>query len=377
MKRNALTEYTEPLRLEQDLGKNTVLTPKNLNRKMLVIGYVFTVFWLAMYSSPFAGVAALLCFLNDFTANASEDDEEEEEQPTRYIEYDDEADYYPEEDVAPSRPASISRVQSRTQQLPPRQERQQQTFLSLVLDAPFSSRAIYGAERSGKTYFASGITQQLALKGIEIYHINFFSPVLADLDEDGEYWAHAESVRCDLQDQPSMNELVENVQRGVEVVEAFVKAPSNPGAILVVDEWQAFTTKNKNYDEVLQPLRAILYDQIAGLRSSGTKRGKAMWTISPGLVAGALTDEGKGVKQLPPAVVSVAPGKRVTWRGSVVASCNTLLAELKNNGVRVPPPQGSWDCDRIAYANNGWIPLGDVKVLSPEELKKKIEVATY
>ncbi len=230
-----------------------------------------------------------------------------------------------------------------------------QTCYQTILNSPYASRAIFGYQRTGKTYLAALASRAI---GCPVFHIN----LLSYGPEDGQYWQHAkESVCIDLS-VCSVEEGHAAIKRAIAVVEAFIKHQGN--ALLIVDEVTYIGCKTNSYGEQLTPLLNRLADQIATFSSAGIKREKALWTIAPEFVASTLTDTVKAIKKLPLVYVSITPGKTIGWKKNAIGFSAETFAQVKAN-YSIEMPTIPFSCDRIAFINGCWMPLGDLPALPP------------
>jgi hypothetical protein len=236
------------------------------------------------------------------------------------------------------------------------ESKQSKTAFNVLIESPYSSRAFFGAQRTGKTYLAALATQELARKSNQIFHINLASFG----NEDSEYWSHAQSVRCDLATCDEAD-AVDAIQKAIALVEKWF---ASTNAILVVDEFAYIGSTGNSYAGQLAPLMQVLSDKISALASTGIKRAKSIWTIAPEFVAGGLTQEAKAVKKLQLVYVSIAPGKFVDWQGSKISFDGSLFDQIGKNFPIAAPAITSAIAgqDRIVYANNVWMPVGVDKV---------------
>ena len=230
------------------------------------------------------------------------------------------------------------------------------TGLSMILKNPFESRAIFGRQRSGKSHLAAVATQRLAEQGVKIFHLNLASVG----NEDDRYWRHAtRSIRADLSFmEPS--DAMSVIADSISVVQEFVHYPE--AAILIVDEITILGRETHGFSSELDPLIALLSSVIGVLVSNGIKRKKAIWTISPDLVAGGLSKSARlAVKDLALVIVSVSPWHTIEWQGSQISFDQSLLGQLQKNyaGVTMPPNSSYLSSsERIAMVQGKWYPLG-------------------
>lgn len=224
------------------------------------------------------------------------------------------------------------------------------TALSRLLDNPFESRAIFGAQRTGKSFLAAIAAQR---SGANIYHINLASFG----DEDSVYYRDAKlSITGDVE-MLDHDEASQLIAEAMGAVEAFFcdKDPS----ILVVDEWAIVGSTMNRHSSILTNLMAVLASRSSALSSAGKKRRKAIWAISPKLVAGELTQAGKAIKGLKLCYVSIAPNRSVLWEDQKIQFSSELYEQLQRN-YSFPHPGAFWQEDRICYVDNGWVPVGDL-----------------
>jgi hypothetical protein len=230
-----------------------------------------------------------------------------------------------------------------------------QNCFETILKTPYVSRAFFGFQRTGKTYLAAMASRAI---GCEVFHINLMSVG----PEDGQYWGHAhQSICCDLLT-CSEDEAHQSIKTAIAVVEEFVRYPGN--ALLIVDEITFIGFKSNRYSEQLAPLLNRIADQIAAFSSAGIKRGKALWTIAPEFVAATLTDQVKAVKKLPLCYVTIEKGRTIGWNGHEIGFSDECFKQIANNFTIVEPTV-SFSCDRVAFINGCWMPLGELPALPP------------
>jgi hypothetical protein len=245
------------------------------------------------------------------------------------------------------------------------------TAWDVVLGNPMESRAFFGGQRTGKSYFCAALTNEIKKRhNTRIFHLNLHSFG----DEDGYYWKHCEqSIAVDLSMMDGHQAKVV-IQSATRIVEEFYRTPN---AILVVDEWTIIGAVNSRYRQMLEPLIGFVADKIAVLTSSGKKRGQAIWTISPNFVAANLTQNAKAIKGLNLCYLSVTPGKKIDWNGQAIGASLELWNQLNVNYTIAPLPfVGEFEGDRIACIDAEWIPLGTFPKLEPDstKLERLIEV---
>ncbi|MEO0373240.1 MAG: hypothetical protein AAF329_01175 [Cyanobacteria bacterium P01_A01_bin.17] len=228
------------------------------------------------------------------------------------------------------------------------------TALDVLCASPFVSRAIYGAQRSGKSNFVASAAKALkTARGVEFFVINLSSYG----SEDTAYWSEATAVLGDLVAISEPEEATALINRAVALVDDFMNHPTP--AILVCDEWTFMGAKHGTHGELLAPLLKDLANKIAGFASSGMKRRKGLWAISPTIVAGELEDFAKSVKKLSPCLVAIAPGHAEQWDGDELAFSRELYNQVATNypGALAEPPDTSAS-SRIACINGEWLALG-------------------
>ena len=231
------------------------------------------------------------------------------------------------------------------------------TALEVLCASPFVSRAFYGFQRSGKTSLVVNAANELkATRGITTFVLNLSSFGA----EDAAYWKAYRGVFGDLlAASPEAAEAL--IEQAISLVDEFMAHPTP--AILVCDEWTFMGAKHGEHSDVLAPLVKGLASKITGFASSGMKRRKALWAISPTIVAGELEDFAKSIKKLSPCVVAIAPGHSEYWEGDELTFSRELFNQVTTNypGALAEPPENS-EASRIACVNGEWLALG-TKVL--------------
>lgn len=239
----------------------------------------------------------------------------------------------------------------------PSPQRQRETALDALLASPYISRALFGAQRTGKSYLAAVASRKLSEQGTKTYHLNLASFGT----EDDEYWSHAtKSVRGDLPSVSDPDEAVGLIEDAIAAVEEWF---TQPDSILIVDELAYLGSSSNAYSELLKPLLKIIADKIACLSSTGIKRQQAIWTIAPEFVAGGLTQDARAVKKLQLCYVSIAPNRSVDWNGSRIGFNGELFEQIKNNFPIEYPPAMGLSSDRICFVNNKWLSVGELPKL--------------
>ena len=228
------------------------------------------------------------------------------------------------------------------------------TALEVLCASPFVSRAFYGFQRSGKTNLVANAAKALKnSRGIDTFVINLSSFG----DEDAAYWQDMRGVFGDLVSINDEAEAIALVEKAAALVDEFMNHPTP--AILVCDEWTFIGAKHGSHAKTLAPLVSDLANKITGFSSSGMKRRKALWAISPTIVAGELEDFAKSIKKLSPCLVAIAPGHSEQWEGDELTFSRELFSQVSTNypGALAEPPEGS-DTSRIACINGEWLALG-------------------
>ncbi|MBT9316268.1 hypothetical protein [Leptothoe spongobia] len=233
------------------------------------------------------------------------------------------------------------------------------TALRVILDSPFDSYFIPGAQRTGKSYFVAIATRLLAAQGIKIFHINLLSYTKPETgtNEDIEYTRHCyKSVKADFF---TINQREAKVAVD-EALALFNEWQSTERAILWVDEWPEMTSKGNKYPAVVLPLNRAIANAISTLTSGGVKREQSIYCLGPKIVAGEMTDEGRYVKACKLLYLSIAPGKSTAWGKSTVTFDEQLFDQVSRNFEITKPtvsnsPVGEL---RIGYAEDSWLPVG-------------------
>ena len=234
-------------------------------------------------------------------------------------------------------------------------------FLSL-LKSPFISRAFFGGQRTGKSYLAACASLALhKLQGMKVYHINLCS---YGEEEDGIYWQHAKSVRCDLASVDGKT-AYSKIQDAIALVLEWFEYPNS---LLIFDELAYTGSASNAYSQQLNPLMHVLADKISTLTSAGAKRERALWTLAPEFTATTLVDNAKAVKKLKLCYVSVSPVKAIEWKGQSFSFDSELFSQVARNFEKLTMPPISADlagCDRICFVDGEWMPIGvDTTTLS-------------
>ena len=236
------------------------------------------------------------------------------------------------------------------------------TALEMLIASPFISRAVYGAQRAGKTNLVAAVMQILAEKGVKVFVINLSSVNVGH--EDSIYWDSADirSVRGDLETIDNPDEAAKLIGDAILLIGEFMREPEP--SILIVDEWAAMTASHAEYVDLLAPLIKKLAAKITAFSSSGMKREKALWTIAPEIVAGTMEDFGKAVKKLSLCLVAIAPGHTESWNGQELSFNWELYGQCSKNYVGLTPPPADFKESRIVYLDSQWVALGTESLVS-------------
>jgi hypothetical protein len=242
------------------------------------------------------------------------------------------------------------------------------TGFSEILADPYQSRAFFGAQRTGKSYFSAVSSRELnhALS-CKIFHLNLASFG----DEDSYYWSHAtETIQCDLSAMDAF-QASQIIKKAIELVQSFYRTQN---AILIVDEIAYLGSTSNQHSEILKPLLTIIADKITTLSSSGKKRQQAVWTIAPEFVAGSLVQDAKAVKKLKLCYVSIHPDRSTPWNGQEIGFDWELFNQIKAN-FTISDPEAVPNSDRICFIGSHWLPVGELpdlkKMATPKTLIQK------
>lgn len=227
------------------------------------------------------------------------------------------------------------------------------TALNTILASPYTSRAIFGAQRTGKSYLAAIASQQLSNKGVSIFHLNLSSYG----DEDLRYWGHAKRSLCGDLTAVDNHQGLSLIREAIALVTEWW---SIPNAILIVDEWGHLGSSSNSYRNELSILLKLIADKISCVASTGIKRRQAIWTISPEFVAGAMEQDAKAIKKLQVCLLAIPKGKSIDWHGSEITFNDELYDQIAKNYTIKPYEMSSHlsRFDRVAYVNGLWIPVG-------------------
>ena len=234
-------------------------------------------------------------------------------------------------------------------------ERTKPTAFLTLLKSPFISRAIFGGQRTGKSYLAACASLALhRLQQTKVFHINLCS---YGEEEDGVYWQHAKSVRCDLSS-VNANTAVNKIQDAIALVLEWFQEPNS---LLIFDELAYTGSVSNIYSETLDQLMHVVADKIATLTSAGAKRQRAIWTLAPEFTATTLVDDAKAVKKLNLCYVSVSPTDSIEWKGQTFTFDKGLYEQVARNfkGITMPPVSADLaGHSRICFIDGAWMPVG-------------------
>ena len=234
--------------------------------------------------------------------------------------------------------------------------------LERLAASPFISRAVFGAQRTGKTNLVAAVMQQLAADGVKVFVINLSSVNVGN--EDAAYWDKdgIRSVRGDLETIDGPDAAKALIESAIALVDEFMQTRSP--SILIVDEWTNATASHAEYVDLLAPLIKLLAGKITAFSSTGMKRKKALWTIAPEIVAGTMEDFGKAVKKLSLCLVAITPGHVAQWDGQALSFSWELYGQVSKNYVGLTPPPEDSEESRIAYLDGQWVGLGTESLVS-------------
>lgn len=228
-----------------------------------------------------------------------------------------------------------------------------ETVMDVILSSPYQSRAIFGSQRTGKSYLAALASAEMSSKGTRIYHLNLASVGT----EDDAYWTHTtRSVRCDLTKE-APRAAAGYIQQACDLVQQWW---AQDDSILIVDEWAHLGGRANGYNLQLEPLLKMIADKISAVSSTGIKRRRAIWTIAPEFVAGDLQQDAKAVKKLALLLLAIPKGKTVDWHGSSITFNEELYDQISRN-YPIAPFTGDrhlMGCDRCGFVDGLWMPLG-------------------
>lgn len=228
-----------------------------------------------------------------------------------------------------------------------------ETVMDVILSSPYQSRAVFGSQRTGKSYLAALASSEMTRKGAKVYHLNMASVGT----EDDSYWTHAtRSIRCDLTKE-APRAAAGYIQQACDLVQQWW---AHDDSILIVDEWAHLGGRANGYSLQLEPLLKMIADKISAVSSTGIKRRRAIWTIAPEFVAGDLQQDAKAVKKLALLLLAIPKGKVVDWHGSAITFNEELYDQIARN-YPIAPFAGNrhlMGCDRCGFVDGLWMPLG-------------------
>ena len=265
------------------------------------------------------------------------------------------------------KPSFSSQPVEPTIEMKPKKDRP--TAVNIFISDPYESRCIFGSQRTGKSYFAAVVSAKLALKGTRIYHINLASYGV----EDFTYWQHAyKSVCADISAMDTYDAKFQ-IDKATQLIFEFYADP-NP-SILIVDEI-AYLGSTGNYHKAsLEKMVTVMADKITVLSSSGKKRKKAIWTIAPEFVAGAVTQDTKAIKKLTLCYLTIHPEKTVDWEGQDIGFNSSLFDQIKTN-YSIFYPVDIPDEDRVVFIGDQWMSIGDLEASKTVEAKVTLPKST-
>ena len=185
-------------------------------------------------------------------------------------------------------------------------------LLDAVLKSPGVSRLMIGGQRTGKSYFAAVASRELAAQGWKIFHINLASYG----DEDSYYWHHVtRSVTGDLASITDETEAKALIEDAIACCNEFW---AEEKALLICDEITYAGSKFGLWEKQASDFMRLFAGRISALTSTGMKRHKAIWSLCPELVAGALKDSAKAIKSLQLVLFAIAPGRECKWKDQII-----------------------------------------------------------
>lgn len=229
------------------------------------------------------------------------------------------------------------------------------TPLDRVLASPYQSRAWFGSQRTGKSFFCAVASQQMVKTiGTKVFHVNLHSFG----NEDKAYWVHSRSVTGDMGHMPE-NEVYQLIDRAIGVVRDF---QNSINALLIFDEIVLTGATANPYAEALQPLLKMVASSCSELSSTGKKRRQAVWSISPDFVAGQLTVETKVIKSLACSFVAIPPGRSLDWEGQAIGFHSESFQNVQRNFAALKDAP-RLDCDRMVFLDGLWLDMGQLPKL--------------
>ncbi|MEO0374116.1 MAG: hypothetical protein AAF329_05695 [Cyanobacteria bacterium P01_A01_bin.17] len=221
----------------------------------------------------------------------------------------------------------------------------------VLLASPFTSRAFFGGQRTGKTNLAASVLQKLVGQGVNVFVLNLNSYGT----EDETYWQGVKSVRGDLSAISDPDRAQALIDDAIALLDEFW---TTPNSIFLADEWAYMTGTYGAHVKALAPLIKSLAEKITCVSSSGMKRRQAIWTIAPEIVAGTMEDFGKAVKKLSVCLVAIAPGHTEQWEGQELTFDWAVYSQVAKNYGGIDEPPADSEESRVAFLNGQWMPLG-------------------
>lgn len=238
-------------------------------------------------------------------------------------------------------------------------------LLDVILKSPGISRLMIGGQRTGKSYFAAVASRILAQLGWKIYHVNLASYG----DEDSYYWHHVtRSVTGDLASITDETEAKELIEDAIACLNEFW---AEEKALFICDEITYAGSKFGLWEKQASDFMRLFAGRISALTSTGMKRHKAIWSLCPELVAGALKDSAKSIKSLQLVLFAIAPGRECKWKDQIITFNSELYSQVASNfSLSMPTEEQIQLCnahsiDRIVFIDNEWTPIGTLPVLEP------------
>ena len=240
-------------------------------------------------------------------------------------------------------------------------------LLDAVLKSPGISRLMIGGQRTGKSYFAAVASRELAKAGWKIFHINLASYG----DEDSYYWQHvSRSVTGDLATITDETEAKDLIETAIACCNEFW---AEEKALLICDEITYAGSKFGLWEKQVTDFLSLVAGRISALTSTGMKRHKAIWSLCPELVAGALKGPAKAIKSLQLVMFAIPEGREVTWREQTITWNSELYEQVSANFTLTKPTEeqlqlcNTHNIDRICFIDGEWTPLGTLPTLAPAE----------
>ena len=238
--------------------------------------------------------------------------------------------------------------------------------LDVVLKSPGISRLMIGSQRTGKSYFAAVASREIAASlGWKIFHVNLASYG----DEDSYYWHHVtRSVTGDLASITDETEAKALIEDAIACLNEFW---AEEKALFICDEITYAGSKFGLWEKQASDFMRLFAGRISALTSTGMKRHKAIWSLCPELVAGALKDSAKAIKSLQLVLFAIAPGRECKWKDQIITFNSELYSQVASNfSLTMPTDEQVQLCaahniDRIVFIDNEWTPIGTLPVMEP------------